>query len=179
MYLRLLCDCMGFGKEGKGAIITQSDIITLATLANNVALKQDAPLAITEDFRIISLEATMALVGATAGENPISVYLVNDELSVTEIAEAIAANGPLGRSDRLRQEHAERAVFLLGTFVGGGTNVHIHGAMAQNTIVKKTIRWTFSSAQGWSIVAFNHSGAALTTGAVIRMLVKFYGVWLM
>ncbi len=170
---------MGFGKDGKGVIITHSDIITLGTLANNTALKEDAALVATEDFRLISMEMTAALVGSTATETPISLYLVNDELSVTEIKESIEANGPLGRSDRLAQERAERAVFLLGTFLGNGANLHLHGADAQNTVVKKTIRWSFSNAQGWSVIAFNHSGQALTTGAVVRFLAKYFGVWLM
>ncbi len=170
---------MGFGKDGKGVIITETDLITLGTLANNTVLKQDSALVLTEDFRIISMELTTVLVGNTAAENPISLYLVNDELTVAEIKEAIEVNGPLGRSDRLNQERAERAVFLLGTFTGGGANVHFHGKDGQNTVVNKTIRWTFSSAQGWSIVAFNHSGAALTTGAVVRFLSKYFGVWLM
>ncbi len=170
---------MGFGKDKKGVIITQSDLITLGTLANNVAVKEDAPLAITEDFRIIKVELTGTLVNNTGNENPISIYLVNDELSVTEIKEAIEANGPLGRSDRGAQEAAERAVFLLGTFSGNGQTIHLHGHDGQETVITKTVRWTFSNAQGWSIVAFNHSGAALTTGSVVRFLAKFYGVWLM
>jgi len=111
-------------------------------------------------------------------ENPIDLYLVNDELSVTEIQECIDGPGPLGRSDRGGEERAMRAVFLLGTFSGADVNLPLLGFEGQEGIVEKVIRWTFSDAQGWALAAFNRSGGSLTTGAVVRLASKFFGVWL-
>ncbi len=170
---------MGFGKDGKGVIITQADIITLSTLANNVLIKQASPLAIGEDFRLIKMEISAHIVDLTTTEVPIHLYVVDDELSVSEIAEAIVAGGPLDRNDRVAREQAERPVFLLGSFnPGAGTHGSLLGAKAQEGIVEKTIRWTFSNPEGWSIAAMNQSGATLTTGAVIRFVAKYFGVWL-
>ncbi len=173
---------MGFGKDGKGAIITHADIITLSTLATNTALKQDAPLAITEDFRLIKMEIAAWLANGTVGEGPIHLYLVNDELTVAEIAECILNAGPLDRNDRVAQERAERAVFLVGTFgnaqgASDAVDDPLRGADGQEGVVNKTIRWTFSDPEGWSLVAFNQSGGTLTTGGVVRMVCKFFGVW--
>ncbi len=124
------------------------------------------------------MELSAALVGNTSGENPIDLYLVNDELSVAEIAASIAAAGPLGRSDRGGQELAERAVFLLGTFIGANPNLPLLGEDGQEGVINKTVRWTFSDAQGWSIAAHNRSGGTLTTGSVVRLATKFFGIWL-
>lgn len=169
---------MGFGKDGKGAIITHADIITLSTLANNTALKQASPLVLDEDFRLIKMEMAATLVGLTAEEVPIHLYIVNDELTVAEIAECITNAGPVDRNDRVAQERAERAVFLIGTFPEGvTTSVPVHGRAGMEGIIEQTIRWTFSNPEGWAIVAFNQSGGTLTTGAVIRFVAKYFGVW--
>ncbi len=169
---------MGFGKDGKGVIITQRDLITLGALTAATAIKQTTPPQIVEDFRMIKMELSALLTGHTTGEGPIHVYLANDELSVTEIAEVIDAEGPLNRNDRVAQERAERAVFLVGSFGVAGVTEEIHGHDSQEGIVTKTIRWTFSNPEGWSLVVFNDSGATLTTGSVIRLVVKYFGVWL-
>ncbi len=168
---------MGFGKDGKGAIITQKDLITLGTLNAATAIKQATGIAIEDSFRLIKMEIAAMMTGFTAGEGPIHLYCVNDELSVAEIAEAINAAGPVNRNDRLAQERAERAVFLLGSFGATAAAEELHGADGQEFVVNKTIRWTFNNPEGWSIVAFNDSGATLTTGAVIRFVAKYFGVW--
>ncbi len=168
---------MGFGKDNKGVIITQSDLITLSTLANNTAIKQASPMAITEDYRIIKAEIAAQLNGVTSGETPIHLYLANDQLSVAEVAEAIAGPGPLDRSQRIQQERAERAVFYLGSFMGNDTEIPLRGHDGQEAVITKTVRWTFSSGVGWTLLAFNQSGGTLTTGAVVRLVSKFFGVW--
>ncbi len=131
---------------------------------------------------MIKLQIAASARGVAAAEGPVHLYLINDELSVTEVKEAIEANGPLGRSDRVAQERAERAVFLIGTFPAetpSTENEGIHGRDGQDGIVERTIRWTFSDAQGWSLGVFNQTGAAMTTGATVRFVAKFFGVWLM
>ncbi len=168
---------MGFGKDGKGVIITQADLVTLGTLANNAYIKQAGAIAISEDFRLIKVELAAEMVGGTGGESPLHVYLTNDELTVAEVAEAITVAGPVDRNDRVAQEQAERAVFLLGSFRVTSNNAHIHGPKAQQAIIEKTIRWTFSNPEGWSIGVFNQSGGTLTTGAVMRFVAKYFGVW--
>ncbi len=130
-----------------------------------------------EDFRMISLEIALAVatVGA-ADQGPINIYVANDQLNVAQIAESIVAAGPLDRNDRIQQEQAERAVFLIGV-VTPGTDRDTMSYMEQQGVIKKTIRWTFSNPEGWAIVAFNNGGAALTTGTVLRFSVKYFGVW--
>ncbi len=175
---------MGFGKEGKGAIITEKDVITLAALANAVAIKQANPLAITDDFRILKSEYSISLTNLGAVDDlPIDIYMVNNDINVAGIAGAITAQGPLNKSDRNLAELAERGVFLLGTFsandqipVVGGT-YSLLGPKGQRGVVEKNVRWTFTKGVGWSLAAFNASGGVLATGAVVRFSAKHFGVW--
>ncbi len=176
--------CMGFGKDKKGAIIREADVISLGTLANASAVKQTSPLAITDDFRIIKSEYAAALTVLGAVDDlPIHLYLVNDDLSVADIASAIVAQGPLNRSDRDRDEAAMRFVKYIGSFMARdsapvvGGDYPLLGPQGQQGQVSETIRWTFSKGTGWSLAAFNNSGGALVTGAVVRFVATHYGVW--
>ncbi len=163
---------MGFGKDGMGTMITHASAITLGTLADGAAIKEAAGPAITEDFRLISFDIYGFLQGDTTDENVV-LGLADDELSVAEIAEAVVNSGPLDRNDNVGNEQASRPVFLIQEFGQDGNG------NATNMIpsLRKTIRWTFSAPEGWTLFALNHSGSALTTGAVFRFVGKYYGVW--
>ncbi len=170
---------MGFGKDGKGVIITHNDEITLLTLADNTALKQDTILSMDENFRMIKAEIRGVMRGVQSSEGPIDLFLCNNELTVPQIEEATSASGPINRGDRQAAEQAERYVQLIGTFSGDLSTDELLGADGQRGVITKTIRWTFSAQNGWCLAAINRSGGALTTGGTIRLYQKFYGVWVM
>ncbi len=169
---------MGFGKDGKGVIFRQADIITLLTLASEAALKQDNVPAVTDSLRIIKSEGVAKIQSATfvEGDGPVLLYLVDDDLSVAEIAAVIssAVGQPLHRSDIVGDELALRPVFYLATIpviTGSGES----GA----NIVEwnRKIRWTFGEDSGFAIVAWNMGSGALDTGAIVRFIHTAYGVW--
>lgn len=162
---------MGFGKDGKGAILIEADGITLGTLADRTAVKANAQLAIQDDFRIIKTEVKAMCQGLTAQEYPVYFGIADHELSVAEIKECLDTDGPLDRNDRVAVERAERPVWLLGQFGRASSSELIA------VEVEKTLRWTFSNPEGWTFFAFNHSGGALTTGGSIRFQAKHFGVW--
>ncbi len=170
---------MGFGKDGKGVIIRDNDQITLGALNANAAIKQANPLVLAEDFRMLKSEHFLTMESGTfvAGDGPIVVGVANGELSVTEIAECLNTDGPLNRNDRANQESAERAVFPFCQLdfiekAVGGVEVLNQGLPV---VFKKP--WTYSNPEGWTLFAFNHGGSALTTGAILRNLSTYYGVW--
>lgn len=168
---------MGFGKDGKGAIVRESDVIALAALVNNTAIKQTANLDITDDLRILKSEYTIGFTGHTAGEAPIDLYMCNNDLSVGAIAEAIsAAQGPLNKSDRDRAEQAERAVKLVGTLQQQAVG-HALGPDNQHGVITIKHPWTYTKGVGWVLVAINRSGSTLTTGTIVRFSAVHYGVW--
>lgn len=161
---------MGFGKDGKGVIIRDTDLITLGALASNAVVKQSNALAIEDDFRIIKLEVLPNVELMTAGEGQVVFGIADDELTVTEIAEALVVDGPVDRNDRVKDEQASRPVWAL-------CQMNNPNEMPNNGMpIEKTLRWTFSNPEGWAFFAFN-VGATLTTGGVIRFQAKFYGVW--
>ncbi len=168
---------MGFGKSGKGVIITEKDVITLGALANATAVKQSSPLAILDDFRCLKSVYSMGYTGHTGGEIPVDVYMCNDDLSVAFIAAAIAAQGPLQSSDRQLQELAERAVFLVGTMQQGAVG-HIVGRDNQHGVIEHIRPWSYNKGVGWTLAAHNNTGGTLTTGTVVRFTAKHYGVWI-
>ncbi len=168
---------MGFGKDGKGVIFRQHDVITLLTLGARGVVKQDNPPAVVDSFRMIKSEGTASMRSATLDESdgPIEIWLVSDDLSPTEIAECISvgAGVPLSREDRVGNEVATRPCFYLGVLefvpIGVGGRVVIEWA--------KTIRWTFGDTTSFSLCAYNLGISALVTGGLISLRHTAYGVW--
>ncbi len=169
---------MGFGKDGKGAMIREISEVNLLTLGDNSAIKSDA-LAITEDFRILKSEIFAHISGLTAGEGAGLLFgICSGELSAAEIAAAIDIDGPLDRNDRGSVETAERWVKLLS-----GIDLRLAETVGwfRNEVggrkIVSTDRWTYSNPEGWDWFVYNMGGAGLTTGATFRVTATHYGVW--
>ncbi len=168
---------MGFGKDGKGVIIRQQDRMVLLTLASKTVIKQDTPPAITEDFRILKTRILPNMEGATDAEadGPIIIGIADDELTVTEIKEALEAT-PLDPNDNVSNERAMRPVFVLGQLEFlAAASAGVLTAPQTPWIDKRP--WTYSNAAGWTIFAYNVGGSALATGGIVNFYVEFYGVW--
>lgn len=167
---------MGFGKDGKGAIIMENAQIALSTLADATAIKQTSGGIggnLQEDFRILKTEYSVFVEGGTQGEGPITIGLADNELSVAEIAECLDLNGPVDRNDRDGNEKATRPVWELVSLNAG--DVDNFSDIVQR--MEKKFRWTFSDAEGWTWFAYNDSGGTLTTGVIVRIRAKHFGVW--
>lgn len=169
---------MGFGKDGKGTIILETNIITAGTLADGTALLADGGITLAEDFRILKSEVFVGINEDIAvGDGPIYFGVANGELSIAEIAEVMVQTGPSNRNDAARSEQALRKVEILAVF--GPANSNSSGAGDQKwkgPIVTKP-RWTYSDPEGWNYFIFNQSGGALVTGNIFRYRAKHYGVW--
>ncbi len=168
----LLALLMGFGKDGKGAIIYEKNIITLGALANATTKKADGQIALTEDFRLIKSEIMVVAQGVAAGDAPLCFGIADNELTEAEIAEVMEQSGPVDKNDNLRSERAMRPVWPL-MYLGDGDEADV----PQDGIYEKVLRWTFSDADGWVFFIHNDTGGALTTGAVVRFRAKHFGVW--
>ncbi len=169
---------MGFGKEGKGEIITEVRSQALGTLATATALLIGTKLATLEDFRILRSEIYAVITGVTAGEFEGLLFgLAEGSLTVGELEQAIEANGPLGPNEVAEGERTSRFVKLIGavthptdsevTIVDGETN-------APMIVVKP--RWSFAATSSWNWFVYNN-GVAPTTGATVKIAVKNFGVW--
>lgn len=170
---------MGFGKDGTGAIIRENTLLTMGALAAGLALRFPA-ITLGEDFRMLKSEISCFIEALTAGEGQGLIFgIANGELSVTEIADCLKANGPTDLNDRANQELAERNVKVLSAsnplFDSAGTHRPFIGNEGGPLIVSKH-RWTYSNPEGWNFFIFN-DGLTLTTGATARLLATHFGLW--
>ncbi len=177
---------MGFGKDGKGAILREQSSQALGALAANTGILM-AGMTLTEDFRLLKSEITALIVGLTAAESTgLQLYLVQQALTLAQAEACIEANGPSGREDRPGEEQAERFVRLIGIANddgGGDSNVQMIGGDDgdQGVIMRIKPRWTFpnvDSAVSWNWMIYNH-GVVITTGSTMKLLATHYGVWLL
>ncbi len=150
----------------------------MGTLANNTAIKLSNGVALSEDFRVLKSEVIAILRGLVPDQGEgLMLGICNGELTVAEIAETLTTDGPGDRNDRVNQERAERAVWIIGTpsVISSDTTTNMVGQNG-STLIEWKKRWTFSDPEGWDFFIFN-LGTALTTGANVNLLATNYGVW--
>ncbi len=166
---------MGFGKNNTGAILRSKESIALGTLNVDTAIKLGSGITISEDFRLLKIEVWAHIDGLTAGEGDgLMIGIANGELTVAEIAEALLADGPSDRNDRVKTERAERFVKIFGSL--NDLQHLFRGENGGHMLIVKP-RWTFSNPEGWDLFIFNN-GVQFTTGATAKLIVTFYGLWL-
>lgn len=158
--------------EGGGAVYHERVVLTLGTLASLDALAvtglQDGSRS--QGFRYLKSEYIIGVAGMTTDDGPVVVGVGGPGLSTAEIEEAIEAD-PQSSHDAPAGEQAMRPVWKIGAAVGDG--------MLNNGLpIIVNQRWSYPEDATMAFFAYNSSGAALTTGTVITMMIKHYGVWL-
>ncbi len=147
--------------------------IALATLADQTVLMADLT-AIADDMWMQSADLSWTLRDAAVGEGPIAVGLAHNDLSVSEVKEAINAV-PASRSDIVARERSRRPVRRVGQFTGGVATSEV---ALFNGVEKRTpVKMYFAESSDLAAYAMNQSGATLTTGAVVTINGTIYGTW--
>ncbi len=174
---------MGFGKDGKGAIVKEQLAFTLGALAGQAPQLANSSVILDSDFRILKSIVTGVITGLTGSEgNGLLLYLTQGDLSVGEVEANIELNGPLRMGDREPMEVSERWVRLLGAINVAASATEIMFRNENNgPILKINPRWTFRRGRtgtegGWNWVVYN-DGVSITTGSTCRILATHYGVW--
>lgn len=118
-------------------------------------------------------EITLTVTGMTAGEGPI-LYGVEVGMNETETKGALDSD-PQAENDPGSSEAAARPVWPLGQFQEAGVGT------------QRSFKYTWrGSPKGWSVRedqylnfwAMNLAPATLTTGTIIYVRAKHFGVWL-
>ncbi len=170
---------MGFGKDGKGAIIRENLTITLGGLASGSAITGTA-LVLGAPFRILKSEIFAHCDALTAGDGQgLLLGIANGELSAADIAGCLTTNGPLDFNDRSGLETAERNVKVLSATEFRDTAATSRSFSGEDggPMITSKHRWTYGAPEAWDWFVFN-DGPTITTGAVVRIVVVHFGMWI-
>ena len=175
---------MGFGKDGKGVIVLENVTVTLAALAGQDAVLAASAVALEKDFRILKTELFATLTEITSLEGAgLALYMSEGELTDAQVEQVIESSGPVDPGDADLNEIASRWVRLVGTSSNNVVNATERNFINKQGghIMETNPRWTFRRRRtaadgGWNWIVYNN-GVLLTTGAVLRIKARHYGVW--
>ncbi len=175
---------MGFGKDGKGAIVKEQTTLTVLGLAARDAVGIDSAVLLDSDFRILRSDITAVLVGATTGEGVgLILYMSEGDLTVAKSEENIESNGPVSMGDQVTEEIASRWVRRVGITgePASSSSELVFKNKYGGALIDIEPRWTFrrrrtATTGGWNWLIYN-DGATLTTGSTLHILATHYGVW--
>ncbi len=115
-----------------------------------------------EDLYCISVDATYTLRDKDTGEGPIQIGYHHSDLSVTEVAEALAAQ-VTDPDDIIAKERARRPVRRAGVFPIAGTDVEIrHGAK-----FRTKLGWSTGDGHNPALWVKNEDSTTLAAGTLI------------
>lgn len=137
--------------------------MALGTLADQTAIAEIFDNVADGKTFLVSIHAAYALRGLAVGEGPIIFGVAHSDYSATEIEEYLETTGSWKTGDKIAQEQARRKVRIIGLFDGNTQDEKFKNGEIQKTPLKFTIE----EAQSLKLWAYNKSGAALTTGAVL------------
>lgn len=157
-------------KRGYMRALPMFQSMALGTLADNTVVGAVLGNTVANDTYLISADLMASLANHTAGEGPITVGIAHGDLSDAEIEECLEAVASWDNSDQIAQEHRRRKVRTIGVFPGVGTEESLNNGNP----IRVRCRFTLHSGLGIKIWAHNRSGAALTTGTLLKVDGKFY-----
>jgi len=175
---------MGFGKDGKGAIVKEQTSLTLAALAAQDLVAASSSVSLDMDFRILRSDITAGIAGITSLEGKaLILYMAEADLTAAQMEANIEQNGPNRLGQQIEEEVASRWVRRVGMTISPTVNEteRVFTNKYGGGLLDIEPRWTFRRARteaegGWSWAVYN-SGATLTTGAVVDIVATHYGVW--
>ncbi len=175
---------MGFGKDGKGAIVKEATTVALGALAGQDLVLASSAVQLDMDFRILRSDITCVLTQMTSLEGQgLILYMTEGSLTDAESEENIEQSGPLRLGDQDAEEIASRWVRRVAITVGPTVNEteRVFRNEHNGGLLSIEPRWTFRRGRtategGWNWAVYNE-GITLTTGAQARIKATHYGVW--
>lgn len=140
--------------------------LVLSTLADVTALAQNMGDTVKGRTFALSAELTWAIRSLTVGEGPIAVGLAHSDYTSAEIEEYIENAGGWDEGDLVSQEISKRKIRHVGTFSGEAAEEVLNDGEP----IKTTLKFILNDATTLKVWAYNRSGAALTTGAIVNTI---------
>ncbi len=175
---------MGFGKDGKGAIVKENSGFSLGALAAGDLALSSSSVQLDMDFRILRSDITAVITGATSLEGVgLILYMTEGDLDDAQAEANIEQNGPVRLGQQVEEEIASRWVRRVAITTGPTVNEteRVFKNKYGGGLLSMEPRWTFRRGRtategGWNWACYN-DGVLLTTGAVVNILATHYGVW--
>ncbi len=175
---------MGFGKDGKGAIVKEKTNLTIGALAAQALIGVNSDVLLDMDFRILRSDITCVLEGITSLEGTgLILYMWEGDLTDAQAEANIEQDGPRRLGDKVEEEIASRWVRRVAITIGPTVNEteRVFTNKYGGGLLDIEPRWTFrrgrtASLGGWNWGVYN-DGATLTSGATARIMATHYGVW--
>ena len=147
--------------------------LPLSTLADDTVLGTNLTGNFGEDLFVISIDGLWTLQDLTALEEPIEVGFAHNDLSLTEVKEALNAE-LTDPDDIIQKEHSRRPVRRAGIFSGVSS---VNRSLNNGVKIRTKMLFMIGNDHGVRFWAFNKSGAPLTTGAVLHVSGTIFGRW--
>ncbi len=133
----------------------------LGVLGEDDVSAQVVGQTLTEERRILSLEATHHWRDMTAGDGPIIVGVAHSDYTATEIEQALEATGAWDEGDLVSLEHSKRLVRRIGSLSEQIPTIN------DGNPVKIRLNWRIATGDGIQFWALNQA-QALTTGSLVE-----------
>ncbi len=132
------------------------------TLAADDVTQTTPSEVMTEERRVLSLEASWGLTGLTATDGPLVVGVAHSDYTATEIEEALEAAGAWDEGNLVAQEQAKRLVRQVGILTEEET------ALNDGQPVKTRLNWRLATGDTLQYWLWNR-GVQLTTGSLVKV----------
>ncbi len=167
-----------------GALVHQNgpvEDVALGTLAQRTALQIEGDFTgISATFLMKRVRYLVKLENITSGEGPFAVVLAGDATAAEAAAGVTEGNtsGPSDRTQMLTQDTSWNII---------QDSLELLKDNGADTIQQTSGRWhtvggkkgiPFPEGSGWQAVVVNLDNAALTTGAIMKGVIQYQGVWL-
>ncbi len=141
----------------------------LAALAGDDMLIGSSLGNVSDSAYVSSAELSWSRANGTVGEGPIIVGLAHSDYSANEIEEWFESTNTWDLGNQVSQEHARRKCRIVGTFSGD----NVTEVLNDGKPIKTKLGFVCHDGTGLVQFAYNDSGAALTTGSLVKINGKF------
>ncbi len=122
--------------------------------------------AVTNEIRVMSVDASWTLVDRTAADDGQSIGLAHSDYTAAEIEECLEASASIDLGDKIAQEQANRLVREIGTFSGGEPT----GAVLNDGMpIKTKLNWLLNEGDSLQVWIRNSSANVYTTGCLVAI----------